>query len=425
MRKYEQYRTDTPEWIGEIPEHWRLPYLKQLFKDNKRKNSSLEEQNLLSLSYGRIIRKSISQNGGLLPASFESYQIVQPGYIILRLTDLQNDKRSLRVGYSNEKGIITSAYSGLIPGEGVYPKYYYYFLHYLDLIKHLYTLGGGVRQSSDYKELGKFKIPFPPLPEQRAIAAFLDRKTEQIQSLIQRKQKLIELLKEQKAALINRAVTRGLDPQAPLKNSGIDWLGDIPEQWEAVKLKFVVNLNVNPKESDHNSFKIALENIESWTGKYVPTTDAPFEGEGTPFNPGDVLFNKLRPYLAKAFLPEKPGMCVNEILVFSPKENISDAYLFRLLLSPDFITLVNSSTYGAKMPRASWSFIGNQTIPIPPIAEQNEIVKHIDQKTANVDKTIKRTLKEIKFVKEYQQSLIAHAVLGKVDVREAAPAVQD
>ncbi len=201
------------EWLGEIPAHWDETITSALFMENKRKNKGTQETNLLSLSYGNIVRKDINSNEGLLPETFKAYQIVYPGHIILRLTDLQNDKRSLRVGHVNEKGIITSAYTSLVKKSNAVEssQYFYYLLHTYDLKKVFYGLGGGVRQSLNFNELKKLRLLSPPSVEQTAIANFINSKTTQIDSLISKINKAIKTLQEYRTALISAAVTGKID----------------------------------------------------------------------------------------------------------------------------------------------------------------------------------------------------------------------
>lgn len=199
------------EWIGEIPEHWEVKPLYSLYKENKLKNKGNENKNVLSLSYGKIKRRDVESNYGLLPDSFETYQILKKDDIILRLTDLQNDKRSLRVGLVNEDGIITNAYLGLKQSNKSASQYTYYLLHSYDLMKVFYGLGSGVRQSMGYTEMKKLPILLPPLEEQLEIIEFLKVKVPENESVIELLKKQIEKLKEYRQSLIYEAVTGKID----------------------------------------------------------------------------------------------------------------------------------------------------------------------------------------------------------------------
>jgi restriction endonuclease S subunits-like protein len=195
------------EWIAESPAAWKTTTISIVTDENKAKNTDLSEKNLLSLSYGRIIRKDIDLAFGLLPASFDSYQIVEPGYIVLRMTDLQNDKRSLRSALSDERGIITSAYIGLKVRGPISSGYFAWLLRFYDLAKVFYSLGGGVRQSANYKEIGKIPILVPPIAEQQKIADFLEEKSAQIDLTIVHINRQIDLLGKYRKQVINDAVT--------------------------------------------------------------------------------------------------------------------------------------------------------------------------------------------------------------------------
>lgn len=195
------------EWIGEIPKDWEVHPVYVYFEEGKTKNYRLQEQNLLSLSYGRIIRKDINTNGGLLPASFNTYNVINAGDIIIRPTDLQNDKRSLRTGLVKEQGIITSAYIDLRPKDNVNSAYYHYLLHSYDIIKVFYNMGNGVRQGLNFSEFAKLLLLEPTTVEQQQIADYLDSKCSEIDALITDKKRQLDILADYKKSLIYEYVT--------------------------------------------------------------------------------------------------------------------------------------------------------------------------------------------------------------------------
>lgn len=229
-------------WITELPTGWQVAPLFTLCSERKRKNLGNREGNVLSLSYGRIVRRDVTTNFGLLPESFETYNVVDPGDIVLRLTDLQNDHTSLRVGLSPERGIITSAYVTLRVRQTLAPEYAFYLLHAYDVQKVFYGFGGGVRQSMKFEDLRRLPLVVPPAGRQRAIASFLDRKTVAIDALIAKKERLIGLLHEKRQVLITLAMTKGLDPSVPTKESGIEWIGSVPTHWKVVALSRVTRI---------------------------------------------------------------------------------------------------------------------------------------------------------------------------------------
>lgn len=196
------------EWVGAIPQKWSISYLREVAVPRQEKNSSGANTNLLSLSYGEIVEKDIHSNGGLLPASFETYQIVHRDDIVLRLTDLQNDKKSMRVGLVRSlDGIITSAYTALVLKTIIDARYAYYLLHAYDIQKVFYSMGGGVRQSIDFRNLKYLPILLPPRDEQEAIINYLETKTSCIDQIMTKEQASILSLQEFKSSLISHAVT--------------------------------------------------------------------------------------------------------------------------------------------------------------------------------------------------------------------------
>lgn len=200
------------EWIGEVPSTWSVVPIKALFEERKHKNKDMQETNLLSLSYGNIKRKDINSNNGLLPENFSGYNIVETGDIVLRLTDLQNDHKSLRTGLVKEHGIITSAYVTLAPKHEVNSEYYHYLLHSYDIRKVFYTMGEGIRQSLDFGTLKKnVSILVPPTEEQKNIVEYINKKCESVENSIVRINAIIEKLEEYKKSIIYNAVTGKID----------------------------------------------------------------------------------------------------------------------------------------------------------------------------------------------------------------------
>ena len=204
-------RDTSVSWVKSIPSHWAEKALIQFAEEQLIKNTGMIEDNLLSLSYGKIINKDINTTDGLLPASFEGYQIVYNGNIVLRLTDLQNDHRSLRTGLVTQTGIITSAYTCLKTREGILPEYLQLQLHVADLCKVFYGMGGGVRQSIGFKDIRGMVIAIPPLDEQREILERVHITIEPIDRIIQKYNHIITLLEELKYRLISDTVTGKID----------------------------------------------------------------------------------------------------------------------------------------------------------------------------------------------------------------------
>ncbi|MCI9327317.1 MAG: hypothetical protein HFJ00_14025 [Lachnospiraceae bacterium] len=206
MQRYESYKPVDDQWLGEIPARWNVAFLSALFDEHKEKNVGMKCTNLLSLSYGRVKKKDINTTSGLLPASFETYNIIGAGDIVLRLTDLQNDQRSLRTGLCKQSGIITSAYVTLRKrNDDINSDYYHYFLHSFDTHKCFYGMGEGVRQNLSYEGISKLTLLVPPTEEQEQIVKYLDWKTSQINELIAANKRQIDLLVEYMNAAFARA----------------------------------------------------------------------------------------------------------------------------------------------------------------------------------------------------------------------------
>ena len=273
-----------------------------------------------------------------------------------------------------------------------------------------------IRMKISQDDLKKLYFPIPPLDEQQKIAQFLDDKTAKIDQAVDLAEKQIALLKEHKQILIQNAVTRGLNPDVPLKDSGVEWIGQVPEHWEVKKLKFVLTLS-NKKEENKNSNKryIGMENIESFTGKI---NDIPLIAEGiaNSFYKDEILFGKLRPYLAKSYLADFDGICSTEFLVYRSTKVLNNRFALNIFLSYGFIDAVNASTYGSKMPRANAEFISNMFLAIPPLSEQKQIIDYLDKQTAKIDQAIALKTAHIEKLKEYKSVLINDVVTGKVRV---------
>jgi restriction endonuclease S subunit len=262
------------------------------------------------------------------------------------------------------------------------------------------------------------QLVFPSLHEQTQIANFLDQKTAQIDRLIEQKEKLLKLLAEKRTAIITQAVTKGLDPDVEMKDSGIDWLGEIPKHWGAKPLKHVVAL-INEKLDELGDLPyLGLEHIESWTSKRIVDINARADGVVSRFQSNDVLFGKLRPYLAKVYLANFEGGASTEALVLRGGGQVVPEFLKYFLGSDLLIDVINSSTYGSKMPRASWNFIGHLPMVLPHTDVQKEIVIYLSDKVEKIGSSIFKIQKSINHLKEYREALITAAVTGQIDVRK-------
>ena len=262
--------------------------------------------------------------------------------------------------------------------------------------------------------LKSIRIPIPPLEEQIQISRFLHHETAKIDALIAEQQRLIELLQEKRQVVISHAVTKGLNPNAPMKDSGVEWAPKLPEHWTAKHLKR--NVRLLTEKTDTTECHVGLENLEGWTGRFIQT-ESDFQSEGVGFEADDILFGKLRPYLAKVWLADRNGEAIGDFHVLRPYERVNPRFIQYQLLTREVVDLVDGSSYGAKMPRASWGFLGCLEMPSPPAEEQLAIACFLDRETAKIDALIAEAPRAIKLLQERRSALISAAVTGQIDVR--------
>lgn len=420
--RYDKYKDSGIAWIGEIPEHWEVCKLSTLFFQHKQRNNDTQESNLLSLSYGNIKKKDINTSEGLLPESFENYNIIDKDDIVFRLTDLQNDKKSLRSALCRERGIITSAYVTIRKRGNVNSSYFNYLFRAYDECKVFYGLGDGVRQGMNFDDLRKLEILLPQQIIQQAIADYLDRRCSEIDDLIALQEEMITKLQSYKQSVITEAVTRGLDKNVPLKDSGIDWIGKIPEHWEIVKIKNIFNISsgATPK----------TDNMAYWDGEIIWITPADYKTEdkiiksgkrnitlaglnscGTSIIPKDsIIFSKRAPIglVAINVVP----LCTNQGCISCiPKSFVYSKYFYFLMsVLTEWFELFGSGTTFKEL---STNNFANFNLSYPPLAEQQAIADYLDQRCSEIDELIALKQQKIEKLKEYKKSLIFECVTGK------------
>lgn len=419
---YTGYKDSGVEWVGDMPDHWQTKPAFAAVMEQCIKNSDGAESNVLSLSYGNIVERDVENNFGLLPESFNTYQIVNPGDIVLRLTDLQNDKRSLRVARSTLRGIITSAYLKLVCGDELDNRYAYRLLHSYDTTKVFYGMGGGLRQSMKFEDFRRLPFLLPPAEEQRTIAAFLDYETARIDKLIAQHQRLIELLKEKRQAVISRAVTKGLNPDAPMKDSGVEWLGEVPEHWLVSSLKFIY------KNLDYKRIPLSAEERGSKQGDY------PYYGaSGIIDSIDDYLFSTDHVLVGEdganlvmrstpiAFVATGQYWVNNHAHILRMNDGLNSywaAVIENLDISP-FVT-------GSAQPKLTAEALGNLIVAYPKtLQERIEIQELINREKPKFTTLIDRAEHQVHFLKERRTALISAAVTGKIDLRGWTASIQE
>jgi type I restriction enzyme S subunit len=433
LTPYPAYKDSDLPWLGQVPAHWELRPASGAFIPNKERNQGMKQKTVLSLSYGRIVIKPPEKLHGLVPESFETYQIMNPGDIVLRTTDLQNDHTSLRVGMVRDRGIITSAYLGLRVNVGVNPEFAFQFLNVWDSSKAIYGYGSGLRQNLDFSDFKRMPIPLPPPAEQAAIVRFLEWAGGRLERTIRAKRRIIALLNEQKQAIIHRAVTRGLDPTVPLKDSGIPWLGEIPAHWEVRRLRHLIKGRLT-----YGANAAAEFTNPDWP-RYIRITD--FRTDGTlrtdtfrslPPNiaseyavaPGDILFARSGATVGKAFLVKKltGSACHAGYLIRArPDDKLAHPeYLFTYTQSKAFTIWKDSTFNTSTIQNIGADKYANLPIPLPSLEEQKTILMQVDTEQQPLTTAISRLEREIELLREYRTRLISDVVTGKLDVRAVA-----
>ena len=428
LKPYSEYKDSGLPWIGQVPGHWEI----------KRTKSSV----------ANIVEQTTQMNSGDVYVALENIESwtgrVRPqrgenlftGQVKrFRSEDVLFGKLRpylAKVTRLQSTGVCVGELFVLRPrSESIHSNFLEYQLrakHTIDVINS--STFGAKMPRADWQFLGNLPIVLPPPDEQAVIVRFLDHANRRLEKAIRAKRKVIALLNEQKQGIIHRAITCGLDPTVPLKPSGICWLGDIPKHWEVRRLKsFAANVTDQTTTMSDDEVYIALENVEGWTGLFKPQRrqdEGLFTGQVKRFQTNDVLFGKLRPYLAKVITVLSRGVCVGEFFVLRANGSlVCPLFLEQLLRTKTAIEVIDSSTFGAKMPRADWQFVGNLRIAFPPVSEQESIIKSIHVETRPLANAISRLEREIELLLEYRTRLVADVVTGKLDVREAASNVPD
>lgn len=425
------------EWIGEIPEDWEVRRIGNYFIQLKDKNEELIEDNLLSLSYGNIIRKNINTSDGLLPENFSGYNIVNKNDIVLRMTDLQNDKRSLRTGLVTERGIITSAYITLRKKELqlINPRYIYFLLHAFDINKGFYGMGSGVRQNVNFNDIKKMNIIYPSIDKQERIVNKIESALYYADKIIEKSKQSIEELKKYKQSLITEAVTKGLDPNVEMKDSGIEWIGKIPKHWSInrIKNKFTLNKGLTITKSDLKDKGIPVINYGEIHSRYgfrfdtkihpVKNVDEEYliKNENSLIKKGDFIFADTSEDLDGSgnftcYIGDAQCFAGSHTVVLKPRKNINHLYYSYLFESLAFRAQIQEKVQGIKVFSITQGILKPLTLIIPTEQEQEQIVSYLDKQIARIDKLIEDKTKVIEELEEYKKSLIYEYVTGKKEV---------
>lgn len=433
MTRYELYKKASYDWLKNIPFHWEELFLEQVAQEKLKKNSNNDISKVLSLSYGSIkVKKDL--NKGLISKDLSTYQIVEPGDIIMRLTDLQNDHKSLRTGLVNDKGIITAAYLCLSPK--INSRYLHYLLHSYDTLKVFYGMGGGVRQSIGFKDIRHMYLPVPPRTEQEQIVRFLDWKVSEINKLIGIERGKIQNLEELKNKAIDKAVLHGLKPQKEKLNEDIRWEISYPSSWKIERLRNIfsfrkglsitkANLEPNGIEvinygqihSKKNTMVSLNEDLFKYVNESYLETDA-----ASLVKKGDFIFADTSEDL------EGCGNCAyidrcGEIfagyhtVIAHPKERTNNKYFAYLFKSSVWRYQLRKKVNAVKVYSITQQILKDVFLFVPSELEQVQIVEHLDKLCYQIDEFISTAKKKINELEDMKAVVISDVVTGKIDVR--------
>ena len=426
MRRYYSYKDSGVEWLGEVPSHWEVKKMKFLFQDTSIKNKP--DETLLS----------VTQNRGVIPRDWLEERTVMPSgsletFKFIEKDDFAISLRSFEGGLEicHHDGIISPAYTVLKYNKKLLNNgYYKYLFKCQKFISEMQTSIVGIREGKNisYEELKYSFLPIPQTNEQQKIAQFLDDKTAKIDQAVDLAEKQIALLKEHKQILIQNAVTRGLNPDVPLKDSGVEWIGQVPKHWEVKKLKYLAKFSPSKSEITCNheescSFipmeKLKLNTLVLDEIKQIKNVYSAY----TYFRDEDLLIAKVTPcFENKNFaiaknLVNSIGFGSSEIYVLRTYNNLFNRFLFYRLQEQNFMEIAISKMSGTGgLKRVPSEFINNFQLALPPLCEQQKIADYLDKQTAKIDQAIALKTAHIEKLKEYKSVLINDVVTGKVRV---------
>ena len=408
-------------WIGEIPKDWSLVRFKDKYKNVKEiaKEQSANYERL-ALTMGGVIKRPKDDSDGLQPKEFDSYQILRENDFVFKMIDLQNVSTS-RVGLSPYTGLVSPAYIRFTPkNEGQYSQFVYYYLMCLYYNQGFNNLGGnGVRSALSAKDMGEFVIPFPDGAEQKKICAMLDEKFAHVDSLIANVQAQIEKLKAYKQSLITEVVTKGLDPNAPMKDSGVEWIGKIPEDWEVVKTGRL--FKENNRSPIGNDIPLSLSQMDG----LVATDDMKESALKTSsydnwkrVEIGDLVLNRFKAHLGVLFAANLTGIVSFHYGVYEAKRSLVPKFYEYLYHSNQYKAILGNASNGMVVGLQNLSNLGfYSTYSLyPPYAEQEKLVSHLDKKCSEIDELIALKQSKIEKLEQYKKSLIYEYVTGKKEV---------
>lgn len=418
MKRYEKYKPTGIQWLPEIPEHWEEKRLASHFHGRVESNSDFEFKRAYKFNYGSVVPKN--ETGGFAEYRdvYVRYSKVLQNDILINGLNLNYDFVSQRVALVPAPGIVTAAYVVLRPLATTYAPYFCYLFKAMDSQKLFHGMGTGIRLTLSFDELKKQFIPVPSLEEQREIAAYLDKRISLIENCKCQRERELQTLNELKQAEIASVVTRGLNPNVPMKDSGIFWQPLIPQNWSVTKLKHVLTKLDRPRGPEDellvcsNSGEVKKRG-DSKLG-LVADSDEIYQGVRC----GDLLIHGMDTWHGAIAVSNYNGMCTPVVHVCDSAQNKKYIALYlRNMANQKVFKLISNGVRQNTSDFRSWGKVGTILIPIPPIEEQNAIVEYIESKTNKIDTMIEALKAEIDRLTEYKQRLISDVVTGQIDVR--------
>jgi hypothetical protein len=422
MEKFYVYKDSGIKWLGKIPQHWEVRKIKYVFTERSEKGYPEEPVLCSTQKYGVIPQYMYESHVVVVNKGLEGLKLVRKGDFVISLRSFQGG-----IEYAYYQGIISAAYTILNLNDNCYSNYIKYLMKSFDFIQLLQTCVTGIRegQNINYPLLRKSSLPLPPLAEQRAIVSYLDGKVGQIDTYIAKQTQQIELLKELKQAVIANAVTKGIandnNHHTKLKQSGISWIGEIPEHWEVKRLGlfFTENKTINSCMQCTEAYKFNYGTLIRKDEDIDPNELKDTYNKYTILKPRDIVINGLNlnyDFVSqRVALSTSTGIITSAYIVLSPRTRVHELFFYYLLKSMDGMKLFHGMGTGIRL-TLSFKDLKYQLLPIPPLSEQRAIVSYIEAKTANINKLIDAYQQQVERVKEYKQRLISDAVTGKMNV---------
>jgi type I restriction enzyme S subunit len=443
LKSYPSYKDSGVPWLGAVPEHWAVRRMKLLLREVDSRSSRGDEQLLRVSQYTGVTQRKVidgSDEPNTRASSLVGYKLVAVNDFVVNIMLAWNGS----MGVSRYDGIASPAYCVYRFRSGVRPWYYHELLRLPVYKGRIKTASTGVVESrlrlySD--DLGRIEAILPPCEEQDAIVRFLNHADRRIRRYILAKQKLIKLLEEQKQAIIHRAVTCGLDPNVRLKPSGVEWLGDVPEHWEVLRVKqcaYKISKGTTPSTEGREILEagpVRFIKAENVSGGRIVDRPGCFIDEQTnavlrrsQLREHDILFVIAGATLGKIAVVDSAHLPANTnqaVAFIRPNKRVNRDFLSLWLQSSRIRELIWLNAVQSAQPNLSMADLGNFVVPIPPLIEQRQILGAVSIKTVPVENAIGRALREISLLREYRTCLIADVVTGRLDVRVAAASLPD